>query len=97
MIAESAIGTMVSNDSLESQRPFRFTSVMGSGIAPLQHRPAGTGRRPIVMSSHPFSNLFSFTQALMSSRRNQMARPQRKGGLPAVKTICSSARIRSTS
>jgi hypothetical protein len=30
-------------------------------------------------------------------RRNQIARPQRIGGLPAVKTICSSARIWRTS
>ncbi len=30
----------------------------------------------------------------MSSRRNQMARPQRKGALPDVNTICSSPRMR---
>jgi len=33
----------------------------------------------------------------MSLRRNQMARPHRSGGLPAVKMICSSVRINSTS
>ncbi|MNT90341.1 hypothetical protein D3C72_2312260 [compost metagenome] len=44
-----------------------------------------------------FWNRFSPTQDLMSARRNQIARPQRSGALPAVKTICSSARMRSTS
>ena len=33
----------------------------------------------------------------MSARRNQIALPHRSGGLPAVNTICSSPRIRSTS
>ena len=33
----------------------------------------------------------------MSLRRNQMARPHLSGGLPDVKTICSSPRMRSTS
>lgn len=37
------------------------------------------------------------TQPFMSSRLNQMARPHLSGALPAVKTICSSARIPSTS
>ena len=42
-------------------------------------------------------NLLCSTQAFISSRRNQMARPHLSGGLPAVKTICSSARMRRTS
>src|SRR5690606_25688876 len=42
-------------------------------------------------------NLFSPVTAFMSSRRNQMARPHLSGALPAVKTICSSPRMRSTS
>jgi len=33
----------------------------------------------------------------MSPRLNQMARPHLSGGLPEVKTICSSARMRRTS
>ena len=47
--------------------------------------------------AHPVSrclwNRFVPTQALMSLRRNQIARPQRSGGLPGVKMICSSLRI----
>ena len=35
--------------------------------------------------------------AVISSRRNQMARSHLSGGLPAVKTICSSSRMRNTS
>ena len=49
-------------------------------------------RRPLVGA-----NLLLATQAVMSLRRNQIARPHRSGGLPAVKTICSSARIAVTS
>ena len=64
---------------------------------PLPGTPAG---HDVVRRRHGFSsgwNRFVPTQAFMSSRRNQMARPQRSGGLPAVKTICSSVRMRSTS
>jgi hypothetical protein len=42
-------------------------------------------------------NLLSFTQNSMSGRWNEMARPHLGGGVPEVKTVCSSIRMRSTS
>jgi hypothetical protein len=55
--------------------------------------------RPDQLAGFTFSwwNLLSATHVRMSPRRNQIARPHRSGGLPAVNTICSSVRMHRTS